>query len=503
MREPAESGTIRSPYCPAAAPGSLEILSNMSSKRCLSVAPVARPWLSLVLLSLSAVPLAAGAQNATSAVSTVLAFSASTPSGNIILGSDGALYGVTYTSSSVVTGGLVYRASLDGASVTTLHQFVSGEGVSPRGGLLLASDGYFYGTTQLGRRTTVFTTGTVFRLAQDGSGFTTLFDFDDYTSLNQNSNPINVDGAYPESQLIEGGDGGLYGVTIAGGPNGTGAVFRLSKDGTSYQVLHAFGAITSAAAVTPITNADGLTPSGALVDGHDGYLYGTTSAGGVNGRGVIFRVAYDGGGFQLIHVFSAATHDTSTGLYLNVDGVMPTGGLTDGGDGYLYGVASQGGSIGYGTVFAISHDGTAFTVLHEFGGNDGSQPTGAPLLASDGNLYGTTSSGGTGSGGNSTLYGTIFSIARDGTGFAKLYSMDSTHGINPQSKLVQISSTVFDGINSAGGNCSAGTIFRFSTIGDTVTGNTTCGYKKKGTGAVDPGLLLLIGGLGLARRRRA
>jgi len=64
---------------------------------------------------------------------------------------------------------------------------------------------------------------------------------------------------------------------------------------------------------------------------------------------------------------------------------------------------------------------------------------------------------------------------------------------------------VFVGVATSSGNCGSGTIFRYSTTGDTVTGNTKCGVKKQsayGSGATGPAVLLLMGGLGLARRRR-
>ena len=82
------------------------------------------------------------------------------------------------------------------------------------------------------------TTGTVFRLKTDGSGFTILHKFAQTASSNQDGNAINTDGAYPESALIQGPDGYLYGMTKSGGPNGTGAVYKMSTDGSSFTVLH-------------------------------------------------------------------------------------------------------------------------------------------------------------------------------------------------------------------------------------------------------------------------
>jgi uncharacterized repeat protein (TIGR03803 family) len=492
----------------------LENRSNMSFKRRFPVASVARTWLAVVLMGLAAAPAAVYAQ-ATPAVSTVVALSGSYVQGNLILGPDGALYGTAYhgstSVSSYVSGGVVFRSTLDGSSVTTLYQLGIEDGISPQAGLLLGSDGKFYGTTQFGKGTVAKSTGAIFRIAVDGTGFTTLHSFDEYSGLNGNTAPINVQGAFPMAELIEGADGYLYGTTSAGGPNGTGAVYRVSRDGTAFQTLHTFGAIaldTAGKVVTPITTPDGMTPSGPLVLGADGYLYGTAGYGGANARGTIFRLRTDGTGFQLLHTFSASTEENNTGLLKNADGVSPVAGLTDGQDGFFYGVASQGGTNGYGTLFAISPDGGTFTVLHNFDVKLGSQPVAELLLGRDGKLYGVTSGGGSDSSGSQTTYGTIFSIARDGTGFTVLHSMTGKNGYRPASRLVQPSDTVLIGTTGAGGNCSYGTIFRYSSTGDTVTGNTKCGYKKKnpynsgGGGSVEPALLLLLGGLGLARRRR-
>jgi len=464
------------------------------------MASLARPWR---LLPIAAIIAVSPCAQATPAMSTVVAFYLSTPVGNLILGPDGALYGASASSTSQ-SGGLIYRAAVDGRSVTTQYQMGANDGVFPQGGLLLATDGLLYGTTQYGVAGVVGSAGTVFRVALNGSGFTTLHTFQVFTTTNQSLQPINADGAYPHAALIEGSDGNLYGTARAGGTNGTGTIFRLSRDGTAFQRLHQFGPITSASGVLPVTNPDGGVPLGALLQGADGYVYGTTSAGGVNGGGAVYRIAGDGTGFQLLHVFGATVNDPTTGRPVNVEGATPLVGLTDGHDGYFYGVATIGGRSGLGTVFAMSPDGSTFTVLHAFDGNDGSTPSGELLLGQDGKLYGTTAAGGTDATGASTTYGTLFSIARDGTGFAVIHNMDNVNGNTPASRLLQLSSTVFLGTAASGGNCGTGTIYSFSTTGATVTGDTACGVKQNpyGSGAAGPALLLLVGGLGLARRRR-
>jgi uncharacterized repeat protein (TIGR03803 family) len=473
--------------------------------------PTMRPMLSrpsvrllrtFACASLFIAPFVAHGQAATPAVSTIVAYSASEPNGGIVVGADGGLYGTTSSASSV-TGGLIYRSSADGSLVKTLYQMSTSEAYAPLAGLLVGSDGLLYGTTTLGAVGVVAnTTGTVFRIKTDGTGFTILHRFEPWSASNVNSNAINTDGAFPETALIEGSDGFLYGVTRAGGPHGTGAVFKVSRDGTSFKVLHTFGAVTSDAnAVVPL-NLDGAAPLGVLLQGADGFIYGTTSAGGENGRGTIFRVGTDGSGFQLQHVFAALTGSSSP--QVNVGGAGPLAGLTDGKDGRFYGVASGGGTNGFGTIFAFDPVGRLLTVMYDFDDTNGDNPAGTLLLGSDTRLYGTTAFGGTTSSGGKSNLGTIFSIARDGTGFTKLYSFDNSQGSNPRGKLLQTNATTLVGVTTTGGRCGQGTLYQYSSTGATVVGDTGCGQRKgnKGGGTTTPILLLLMGTLGLARARR-
>lgn len=462
-----------------------------------AVAPAASRCL---LALIAALPAAAFAQSSTPAVSTLAALSGSQTYAAPVRGPDGALYGVTSTI-NIVTGGLVYRLAVDGSKIETLYQMKVEDGYSPFGGLLLASDGKLYGTTSLGAANQAGTTGTVFRLAPDGTGFTVLYRFQSTTTSNSIGGPVNTDGANPEAELVEGSDGYLYGVARTGGPNGNGTVFKLGKDGTGFTVLHAFGATTSEATVTPPTNADGIGPLGALVQAPDGYLYGTTSRGGTTGYGTIFRIRFDGSDFGLVRNFPVLTQATSSDPLINADGAVPLAGLTDGQDGRLYGVASAGGSNGLGTVYAYDPVGGVFTVLHDFDGNAGAQPSGELLLAQDGKLYGTTATGGTNDKGNATLFGTIFSIARDGTGFTSIHSFQGSDGASPGGRLLQLDATTFVGITQSGGRCSQGTVYQLSLTGATTKGVTNCGRKNNnGGGGVAPALLLVLLAAGLARR---
>lgn len=486
-------------------------MTMMSLRRVLPIkaGSVARVALAAVLFTVS---FAASGQSAP-AVSTIVAFSGSVPSGGVVKGDDGALYG-TGTSNSIVSGGVVYRSTLDGLSVKTLHQFQGAEeGSAPKAGLVIGSDGLLYGSTRLGAARESFSTGTTYRLATDGSGFTILHRFEAWATRNSHGDPINTDGAYPDATLIEGSDGDLYGVTTAGGANGTGVVFRQSRDGSSFTVLHEFAHTDSPASDSLVKNDDGAAPEASLLQATDGYLYGTASTGGPNGRGTIFRLHTDGSGFEVVHVFSDLTGSPGT----NVDGALPLSGLIDGQDGLLYGVANVGGAIGYGTIYSLDPnspdpnpdpsypDLRLVTTIHDFDTKLGAFPVGALLLGLDGKLYGTTQGGGTDTSDNATTLGTIFVVARDGTGFARLFSFDGKDGSAPNSPLLQIDADSFAGTTPAGGRCSQGTVYRFSLSGATITGNTTCGQKKKnqsGGGGTEPLVILLFGALGLTRRRR-
>jgi uncharacterized repeat protein (TIGR03803 family) len=398
----------------------------------------------------------------------------------VIGGPGGALYGVSAASSSA-TGALFFRVTSNGSSVRTLYQFEKTDGAGPAGALLFGSDDLFYGTAQFSSGGIREGGGTVFRVSPDGSGFTKLHEFAGSTSTNVNSNPINANGASPHGALIEGSDGFLYGVTRFGGPNGTGAVYKIGRDGSGFSVLHTFAEITSAASSATIVNPDGAHPRAALVESA-GYFYGTANAGGANGQGTIFRLRFDGSEFSVLHVFTTPVAPSGSTVAVNEDGALPQAGLTDGGDGLLYGTTTVGGADGRGVLYSITPDGSVRTTLHDFTDAGGSLPIGGLLLATDSRLYGTTSAGGTTSSGDASTLGTVYSIALDGTDFTKLADFESATGANGNGRMVQLNGTEFIGTTTNGGRCGAGTIFRLSLAGTTVEGDTTCGEDSGGGG---------------------
>ena len=305
-------------------------------------------------------------------------------SGRLIQGKDGALYGVTALGGEYGGGGTVFRITLNG-EYTVLHSFgAPDEGYVPFGGLTEASDGDFYGVTTNGGANHCFqipvaggNCGTIFRMTPEGV-VTTLHSFGGSIT----------DGVEPMHPPIEASDGNFYGTTITGGANNCGRSGGINNCGTVYRMtpggevtyLHSFGSSTQ----------DGIAPMGDLIQAGDGALYGTTSSGGggeclsTNGCGTIFRMTL-AGEVSTVHAFA---------LTSVLQGFGPSPNLTLGTDGNIYGSTVSGGDGprgSQGTVFRITLDGSKAT-LYSFGeaNVEPGHPEGGVIQGSDGAFYGTT-----------------------------------------------------------------------------------------------------------------
>jgi uncharacterized repeat protein (TIGR03803 family) len=286
----------------------------------------------------------------------------------LIQGFDGTLFGTTRGGGSANLG-TVFQIAPDGSGYTLLYSFTGDatDGAFPYAGLIQGPDGTLYGTTSGHVQNT---SGTIFQIAPDGSGFKVLHNF----------TRTPMDGSEPDASLIQGPDGTLYGTTAFGGSNGYGTIFQIAPDGTGFALLHSFTGETS----------DGAYPHAGLIQGPDGTLYGTTASGGPGscpgGCGTVFRLAPDGSGFTLLHTFTGVP----------TDGQYASAGLIQGPDGTFYGTTAFGGFNGYGTIFQMDPDGGNFTLLHSFTGglDDGFYPYDGVIQGPDGTLYGTTYAGG-------------------------------------------------------------------------------------------------------------
>jgi uncharacterized repeat protein (TIGR03803 family) len=240
------------------------------------------------------------------------------PAGNIILGSDGFLYGTSGLGGPNF-GGTVYKLDPTTHQVTVVLGFATAYGAwNPANGLVQGNDGNFYGATQRVAGFQYGIEGAIFQLTPGGQGTPELFEqlqatgpfiqasngtfygiggtfSNDYIQSSglvfsfTTAGAISIlhtfgqgnDGAYPAGTVVQAPNGDLYGITSLGGTTGNGILFEISTDGTSYTILHNFGDGS-------VTN-DGLNPFGTLIVGQDGNLYGTTLNGGSAGLGTVFE----------------------------------------------------------------------------------------------------------------------------------------------------------------------------------------------------------------------
>ena len=342
------------------------------------------------------------------------------PYSSLVLASDGNFYGTTY-SGGTHNAGTAFKLS-PGGSFSTLYNFGANvsDGDSPRAGLVQGSDGNFYGTTQSGG---AHAGGTVFQLKADGS-ITTLYAFGAGSG----------DGLNPNAALIQGTDGNFYGTTQGGGSHGGGTVYKITTGGT-LTTLYTFGN----------NSTDGIIPSVGLIQGSDGNLYGTTYFGGAHGFGTVFKVT-PGGTETVLYSFAGGN-----------DGEHPYAGVIQGSDGNFYGTTYQGGASGYGTVFKLTPSGIE-TVLYTFAGgsSDGAYPEAGVIQGSDGNFYGSTLQGG------ASGLGLVFKLTPSGTETILHAFAGASDGANPTANLVLGSDGNLYGSTSAGGSSGDGTLFKVS-----------------------------------------
>ena len=347
------------------------------------------------------------------------------PGGALVQGKDGNFYGISSTggtgggplSMGGFTGaGAVFKITPSGTE-TILHAFAdtAADGGNPQG-LTEGSDGNLYGTTLNGGANS---TGAVFELTPGGA-MTILYSFAGGNG-----------GDHPDAGVIQANDGNFYGTAINYFENSDGMVFQLTPEGTLTR-LHSFAS----------SPTDGVSPQGSLLLGSDGNLYGTTSAGGSNNLGTVFKVTPDGVE-TVLHSFGGTP----------ADGAAPQFGVVQGADGNLYGTTGNGGTNGYGTVFKLTPDGIE-TVLYSFSGTgDGSYPSTALVQGGNGNFYGGTYSGGVSAGSP-----TIFELTSAGV-VTSLYSFPS--GVISVTNLVNGSDGNLYGTTYQGGTHESGTFFRF------------------------------------------
>ena len=249
------------------------------------------------------------------------------------------------------------------------------------------------------------------------------------------------EGGNPVDGFMMDSRGMFFGTASAGGSSGLGVVFKTR--GKTVTVMHSFTG-----------GSDGATPNGGVIEDASGAFYGTTTAGGTSGQGTVYRVS--GTRETILYSFAGGT-----------DGADPQAGLVLDTAGNLYGTTSAGGPAGNGTVFELTpptgrKGSWTERVLYSFGaGTDGATPIGGVTFDSAGNLYGTTSLGG------AYGYGAIFKLA-PGSVWTEtvLHSFQNTNdGLYPYAGLVSDSAGNFYGAATDGGTNGGGTVFELTPSG--------------------------------------
>jgi uncharacterized repeat protein (TIGR03803 family) len=473
------------------------------------------------------------------AFSTLASFDSVVTGGNptaaLVQGTDGNFYGTT-PDGGIYGGGTVFNMTTNG-TLNTLVSFNTTNGVTPRAALIQGADGNFYGTTLLGG---TYDTGTVFSMTTNGT-LTTLVSLDGFN-------------AYPYGALAQGADGNLYGTTEYGGTYDYGTVFRMTTNGTlstltsfNYFVTggyptatlvqgadgNFYGATSSGGSfgttyydgtygggaifnittngalnvLLPFENTNGLFPQAGLIQGIDGFFYGTAPFGGVgfngyynSGDGVVFRlgptqtatlpsivaqpanqiVPVSGAPFFSVNAVGAAPLSYSWQLNGSpIAGATQSGylatnvQLTDSGDQFSCVISNAYGSAisSNAALIILNASGDLFF----FNGPDGGYPCAALIQGADGNFYGTTQYGGTY--GN----GTVFRITTNGT-FSTLASLNYyVTGANPIAALAKGADGNFYGTTTYGGIHDGGTVIRI-----TPNGTLTALVAFKGSDGAEP-----------------
>jgi uncharacterized repeat protein (TIGR03803 family) len=353
------------------------------------------------------------------------------PVGGVFVDDAGNIFGTTLGGG---TGGTVFEATphkhvYAGQVIHTFSCTI--DGCNPASSPIEDATGNVYATVSDYYNNIFFGGGTAVQLTPSGSNYV---ESGIYTFGNGS------DGANPIGGFMEQG-GRLFTTTVNGGKYGKGAIIAMVPGGFTEEDLYDFGGSSN----------DGANPYAGLVADRSGVLYGTTSGGGAKGRGTIFKFAPGqvGGSETVLYDFPR-----------NYTGAAPRAGVVLDQFGNIYGMTEAGVRERHytGLVFKLVPSDTGYQeqVLHEFtGGTDGSEPVGTVTLLG-GQLYGLTSKGGTG-----CNCGTIFKLSPDGSAYSVVFAFsgDAT-GFFPGDSLFAKGNALY-GTAEFGGSNGDGVVFRY------------------------------------------
>lgn len=347
----------------------------------------------------------------------------SRPDSTLMADGSGNLYGTTWVGGAGTGAGSVFEVAAGTRVLSTLASFSGTNGSNPyTGGVYADSSGNIYGTTNWGGDLTLNSgagCGTVFEIAAGSHTATPIVTFN------------GTNGTEPIGGLVADKNGNLYGTTYKGGGNSVGVIYEIAA-GT-----HAFSTVAT-------FDANNSYPQAGLIVDSSGDLFGTTYYGGTSGVGTVFEVV-------------AGTHTVTTLASFNGNnGSGPGGKLLVDKTGNLYGTTVEGGAYGLGTVFEVAASNHALTALTSFDGTHGSAPNSGVIADLNGNLYGTTPTGG------ANGYGTIYEVAAGTHALTTMVSFNNTNGANPYGGLIADAGGNLYGTTNAGGTAGDGLVYEVS-----------------------------------------
>lgn len=324
----------------------------------------------------------------------------------------------------VIMAGLLTVWPLAAQPLVVQHSFgPNPDGANPQG--LTLSGNTFYGAAYSGGNASA---GAIYKFADNGSNYANLFSFD-----------YNNNGSSPNSLLVAGSV--IYGTTQNGGTNGYGTLFSVGTDGNGFTLLRTFSA-----------SPDGEYPRSGLTLG-GATLYGSTSGGGTNNQGTVFKVGTNGSNFTILWSFTNTPDGSAPRCSLLLNGAT------------LYGTSYSGGTYGKGGVFKLNTNGGDFSMIYSFSNYPDAQFPESDLILYSNRLYGTTSSGGV------LNYGCIFGLDTNGGGYSVLHyftgpttSLTNSDGAIPNSVLTATNGYLF-GTAFGGGANNRGTVYLLRTDG--------------------------------------
>jgi uncharacterized repeat protein (TIGR03803 family) len=339
------------------------------------------------------------------------------PQAGVILDSAGNLYGTTYSGGSA-NAGVVYKLDTT-RHETVLYSFTGGaDGGYPYAGVSLDSAGNLYGTTYNGGTANA---GVVYKLDATGHE-TVLYSFTG-----------GADGANPYAGVIRDAAGNFYGTTFFGGAWGSGVIYKLDPAGHETLLYTFFG------------ESDGGRPYAGVIRDSAGNLYGTNS--GVTGpAGVVYELDTTGD-YTVLYSFTGGD-----------DGAFPDTGVVRDSVGNLYGTTPEGGTGSWGVVYKLDRSGNE-AVLCNFGyGANGQYPLAGVILDTAGNLYGTTSTGG-------TNWGIVYKLSPAGQETVLYSFTGGADGTYPQAGVIRDSAGNLYGTTYYGGPANAGVVYKLAATG--------------------------------------